>query len=598
VTMPFGTDITALIATFTTTGQNVTVNGTPQVSGATPNNFTNPVAYLVTAADGSTATYTVTVTIAPNSAKAITAFSLAGTPGTIIGQNIAVTMPFGTDVTALIATFTTTGQSVTVNGTPQVSGTTPNNFTNPVAYLVTAADGSTATYTVTVMMTPSSPFIAYYPVGCTISNAGAGIIGDCICVQDATTHDVWTVKTSGNNQCYNSLMDANGTCPNYTTPDVRGYIPTLNSNNTCGFTDNGWNLPSQTQLATMSNYVSAEPYGAKGTWFNNNGFMGINNSAIYLGWCYGTTIACTLPSGNIGDAWIMHMEYGIVNRIPQNDSEPNTYGWGVHSGHKASIKKFSLDGTAGTITGQKIVVTMPFGTDVTALIATFTTTGQSVRVDGKPQVSGTTPNNFTNPLAYVVTAADGSMVRHTVIVTVLPQSPFIAYYPVGCTISNAGAGITGDCICVQDATTHDVWTVTTSGNNQCYNSLMDANGTCPNYTTPDVRGYIPTLNSNNTCGFTDNGWNLPSQTQLATMSNYVSAEPYGAKGTWFNNNGFSGIDNHGIYWGHCNGTNCTLPSSTNGDAWIMYMQNGFTDESIYQNVSLNVTYGWGVHSGQ
>ena len=142
VTVPFGTDVTALVATFTTTGASVSVGATPQVSGTTPNNFTSPVTYTVTAADASTKAYTVTVTVASNPAKDITAFSFT-TPaavGVITGTNIAVTVPFGTDVTALVATFTTTGASVRVGATPQVSGTTPNNFTSPVTYTVTAAD--------------------------------------------------------------------------------------------------------------------------------------------------------------------------------------------------------------------------------------------------------------------------------------------------------------------------------------------------------------------------------------------------------------------------------------------------------------------------
>ena len=83
-------------------------------------------------------------------AKAITAFSLNGTPGVITGQNIAVTMPVGTNVTALIATYTTSGASVNIGGTPQTSGLTANDFTNPVVYTVVAADGTTQGYTVTV----------------------------------------------------------------------------------------------------------------------------------------------------------------------------------------------------------------------------------------------------------------------------------------------------------------------------------------------------------------------------------------------------------------------------------------------------------------
>ena len=73
VTVPFGTPLTALVASFTTTGTVVKVGTTVQTSLSTPNNFTSPVAYIVTAGDASKVTYTVTVTVASNSAKAITA---------------------------------------------------------------------------------------------------------------------------------------------------------------------------------------------------------------------------------------------------------------------------------------------------------------------------------------------------------------------------------------------------------------------------------------------------------------------------------------------------------------------------------------------
>jgi hypothetical protein len=59
-------------------------------------------------------------------------------------------MPFGTSKTALVATFTSTGTSVKVGGTTQVSGTTSNDFTNAVTYRVTAADATYQDYAVTV----------------------------------------------------------------------------------------------------------------------------------------------------------------------------------------------------------------------------------------------------------------------------------------------------------------------------------------------------------------------------------------------------------------------------------------------------------------
>jgi hypothetical protein len=166
-TVPFGTTVAALVATFTTTGASVAVGGTAQVSGTTANDFTKPVVYRVTAADGSTKDFTVTVTVAKNTAKELTAFSFllvnnaglgADVIATISGTSIAATVPSGTTVTALVATFTTTGASVTVavmaQVTAQVSGTTANDFTNPVMYRVTAADGSTKDFTVTVTVLP------------------------------------------------------------------------------------------------------------------------------------------------------------------------------------------------------------------------------------------------------------------------------------------------------------------------------------------------------------------------------------------------------------------------------------------------------------
>ena len=81
-----------------------------------------------------------------STAKDITAFSFASpsATGVITGTNIAVTAPLGTDLTALVPTITHSGVSISPN-----SGVA-QNFTNPVTYTVTAADGSTKEYVVTV----------------------------------------------------------------------------------------------------------------------------------------------------------------------------------------------------------------------------------------------------------------------------------------------------------------------------------------------------------------------------------------------------------------------------------------------------------------
>ena len=336
VGLPFGTSVTALVATFTTTGTAVAVGTTAQVSGTTPNNFSSPVAYLVTAADGSTATYTVTVTVAASSAKALTAFSAAGTAGTIneTAKTVALTVPFGTSVTALVATFTTTGASVKVGATAQVSGSTANNFTNPVQYVVTAADGTTATYTVTVTVAPSpaKAITAYSLAGVTGTvNEGGKTIAVTMPSGTNVTALIATFTTTGASVKVGATAQVSGTTPNNFTSPVQ-YVVTA----------------ADATTATYTVTVTVAPSTAK------------------------------------------------------------------------AITAFSLSGVVGAINeaAKTIAVRVPSGTNVTAMIATFTTTGTVVKIGTVAQTSGTTANNFTSPVQYVVTAADNSTVTYTVTVTV------------------------------------------------------------------------------------------------------------------------------------------------------------------------------------
>jgi N-acetylneuraminic acid mutarotase len=178
VTMPYGTIVTALKATFTTTGHSVKVGSTVQETGTTANNFTSPVDYKVSAANGSSVTYTVTVTVAPSTAKAITAFSFTSPAAvgviTESTHSIAVTVPACTNVTALVATFITTGASVKVGTTVQATGTTANDFTSPVVYTVTAADASTQNYTVAVTVASGGCWTAKTAFGGTARKGAVG----------------------------------------------------------------------------------------------------------------------------------------------------------------------------------------------------------------------------------------------------------------------------------------------------------------------------------------------------------------------------------------------------------------------------------------
>ena len=132
VTMPYKSDVTALIATFA--GREITVNvgSTLQISGSSSNDFTSPITYTVTSANSkTTVNYIVTVIVAQDPATMLSNFALndsskkkvIGIPKCIAQAcTITVIMPYATPkFTTLIPTFTTTGV-VTVDGATVESG--------------------------------------------------------------------------------------------------------------------------------------------------------------------------------------------------------------------------------------------------------------------------------------------------------------------------------------------------------------------------------------------------------------------------------------------------------------------------------------------
>lgn len=140
-----------LTANFTANVSKILVNGVLQESKTTQNNFITPVVYSLISDNGDVVNYTVTASI-KTPIKDFTNFTF---PNMMLyttqkDNNIYVTIPDYIDQSNLIASFTTNGQSVTVNGINQISNITSNDFTNPVTYTLTATDGSTSDYNVNV----------------------------------------------------------------------------------------------------------------------------------------------------------------------------------------------------------------------------------------------------------------------------------------------------------------------------------------------------------------------------------------------------------------------------------------------------------------
>jgi len=414
LTMPFGSAVTALRPTIAITGASVS-----PASGVA-NNFTNPKTYTVVAADSSTQAYTVTVTVALNPAKAITAFTIPDQVGnTTINESahtIALTMPFGTDVTALVPTITITGASVS-----PASGVA-NNFTNPKTYTVTAADSSTQAYVVTVNFTASTikaitAFIIPNQVGDTVINESAHTIALTIPFGTDVTALVPTITITGS-----SVTPASGVANNFTHPktytvvaedsSTQAYVVTVTVALNPAKTITSFNVPNQIGDTTIDEV----------------------NHTIALTMPYGTNVTALIPVITITGASVSPAS-GVANNfthpktytVVAEDSSTQAYVVTVNLALNPAkaITAFSFEELNPAVNGvinetdHTIILTLPYSTstvDVTALVPTITITGASVS-----PASGVA-QNFTSPVTYTVTAANTTTQAYVVTVNMAASS--------------------------------------------------------------------------------------------------------------------------------------------------------------------------------
>jgi hypothetical protein len=150
LTVPAGTNVTALSPTIA-----ISEKATVSPASGVAQNFSNPVTYTVTAEDGTTQAYQVTVTvpIPLSTAKAMTSFKFSGLTPEVTGtidedsHHVSVTVPNGTDVTALVPTILIS-EKATISPASGIA----KDYTSPVVYTITAEDASFQEYLVTVII--------------------------------------------------------------------------------------------------------------------------------------------------------------------------------------------------------------------------------------------------------------------------------------------------------------------------------------------------------------------------------------------------------------------------------------------------------------
>ncbi|GGD88803.1 S-layer homology domain-containing protein [Paenibacillus nasutitermitis] len=435
-----GTNPTGLVATFAlSAGATAKVSGTNQVSGTTANDFTNPVIYAVTAADGSTQNWTVTVTVVASSAKAITSFSFAEQTGPAVinaaARTVAIEVADGTNRNGLVAAFAlSAGATAKVSGTSQVSGATANNFTSPVTYAVIAADGSSQNWKVTVTVAASNAkaitsFSLAEQTGAATIDPAAHTVAIEVANGTTVSSLVATFALSaGATAKVGTVGQVSGVTANdFTSPVI--YEITAADGSTQNWTVTVTVAASNAKAIMSFSFAEQAVPAVIDPAAHTVAIEAANGTAVNS-----LVAAFTLSAGATAKVGTV----GQVSGVTANDftspviyevtaADGSTQNWTVTvtvaSSTAKAITSFSFVEQSGAATidpaAHTVAIEVANGTAVNSLVAAFTlSSGATAKVGTVGQVSGVTTNDFTSPFIYEVTAADGSTQNWTVTVTV------------------------------------------------------------------------------------------------------------------------------------------------------------------------------------
>ena len=375
-----------------------------------------------------------------SSANDLLSFNFASPTGSVStnGTSISITLPSGTDpskLSSLVAIFSSSPKTtVTISQVDQVSGQTSNDFTTSKVYTVTAEDGSKKDYTVIVTIEkPQAQKSSAKDILTFVINGVSGVIGaNTISVNlpsgttlnsltpTYTTSDKANVTSGANTTNFTNpvtyvITAEDGSTKTYTVTVTVGSTNTTSGADIVSF---GFTNPNVTGVITGTSIAVSVPYGTNvtslvSTFTTSTGAtVKVSNIVQNSGGSvinYSTPITFTVTSQD-GKTIKTYTVSVTITPLLSSAKEMMTFG-------------FASPNANGTITGNTIGLTVPFGTNLSALVANFTSSPNSiVRVGSTVQVSGTTPNSFVSSLMYTVVAQDGSAKDYTVVVTVSSQS--------------------------------------------------------------------------------------------------------------------------------------------------------------------------------
>jgi hypothetical protein len=350
-------------------------------------------------------------TSVPVAADMITAFSFV-TPavnGTITGTNIAVTVPNGTDVTALVPAIT-----VSAGATVSPASGVAHNFTSPATYTVTSATGATQAYTVTVTVAPATFGITAFsfPVQAGVATTINGTIsGTSITVTVPYGTPITSLYPAITINGV-SVSPAAGTPENFTSPV--SYTVTSASGATAAYTVTV-TVASATSDDAMTYFAFTQ---AKNIQLVTNYYGTISGTNVTVDVPMGTDVTALFPTISVSSGATVSPATPVGG---QDFTNPVDYTVTAGSGAKQiyTVTVVKVDPSASAITSVTIPgeesthvdagnatqwdILMPSGTNLAALVPTFQISpGATIS-----PASGVVQNFSNGVVGYVVMSLNG-----------------------------------------------------------------------------------------------------------------------------------------------------------------------------------------------
>ncbi|NLK34501.1 MAG: hypothetical protein GX301_03495 [Gracilibacteraceae bacterium] len=371
-----------------------------------------------------------------SSSKEITSFSfknLAGGIGEIneVDRIISLTVPYGTDVSRLTASFKCSEYAVVmVGGKEQISGETTNDFSREVVYTVIAQDGSAQNYTVVVTAAKEiDKCIKEFRFERPESAIGEideenRIITVTVPYRTDFSKLVPVITIPDNTE----ISVKSGKAPDFSEPVE--YIVTAKDGTSREYTVIVKRAPSSENLMTVFAFRYLDPV--------IKAEVGHEQKIIELAVPYGTDRTKLVASFRVSPEAVVNVN-GVVQisgETEQDFTSPVKYIVTAQDGttreytvivtaapsSEKLMKEFgfAVPQAAGIINEaeKKISVTVPYGTALNEVVAVFISSDNSkVFIGSDEQKSGVSIRDFTNPVMYTVVAQDGSTQNYTVTVT-------------------------------------------------------------------------------------------------------------------------------------------------------------------------------------